>query len=169
MSTDTYSGNPPQQGDVFIFHTLDGGDIKNARLIVGPRGGFYGDGVIEMTTNFDSMVYLTLYGGNVDDPGGDDKTKQWWGNFTEPDPAKHYRSEFQFIIDGLPASSSNLLLLEQAATRDLEKAFVQTKIADTVKVTATIPKRNQVSFLIEIEAQGNRSEYTFTENWENSL
>jgi len=155
--TPIYGGNPPQEGDVLLYQTLNDGEI-NCTV-----------GIIEMTPDFDTMVYLVLHGSNDDDPGGDDKSKQWWGNFSEPDTDKHYRSEYANLIQGIPATSGNLRLVEAAAQRDLEKAFVSTGIADTVTVTATIPQINSLLLTIEIEAQGNKSEYTFTENWENSI
>lgn len=153
----TYGTNPPQEGDVKLYQGLENGEINCT------------GGVIEMTKDFDTMVYLALYGGNNDDPGGDDKSNQWWGNFSEPDVDKHYRSEYQYLIESIPATSGNLRLVEAAAQRDLEKAFVSTKIADTVTVTATIPRINAITLTIEIEAQGNRSQFKFIENWEASI
>lgn len=152
-----YGDNRPQQGDVWLFASDNEGDIE----IEG--------GLATMVSNFDTMIYLTLFGGNVDDPGGDDKSKQFWGNFNEPDTAKHYRGEFQYMIDGLAASSSNLRLVEAAATRDLEKAFIDTNIADSVEVTATLPAHKRLALEIAIEAQGARTEYKFTENWESTV
>lgn len=152
-----YGDNRPQEGDVWLFASDNEGDME----IEG--------GLATMVTNFDTMAYLVLYGGNVDDPGGDDKSKQFWGNFSEPDTAKHYRGEYQYMIDGLPASSANLRLVEAAAQRDFEKAFVDTGIADSVTVTATLPRHKYIELTIEIEAQGNRAEYKFTENWESSI
>jgi hypothetical protein len=156
-ASDTYAGNPAQEGDVLLYQSDNDGDIN----IVG--------GITEMTAGFDTMIYLTLYGGNVEDPGRDDKSKQWWGNWTEPDPARHYRGEYQNLIQGLPASSANLVLVEGAAKRDIERAFVDTKIADKVTVAATIPARNQIKITIGIEADGKRSDYEFTENWESTI
>jgi len=152
-----YGNNRPQDGDVKLYQSTENGEIHVE------------DGIVEMTSNFDTMAYLTLYGGNVEDSGGDDKSQQWWGNFSEPDEDKHYRSEYQNLINGIPATSGNLRLVEAAAQRDLEKAFVRTKIADTVTVTATIPKVNAITLTIEIEAQGNRSQFEFTDNWETSV
>lgn len=152
-----YGDNRPQEGDVFLYASDNDGDVT----IEG--------GLSEMTSNFDTMVYLVLHGGNVDDPGGDDKSRQFWGNFSEPDADKHYRGEYQYMIDGLAASSGNLRLVEAAAQRDFERAFVTTKIADSVEVTATIPRPNAITLTIAIEANGQRSEYKYTENWESSV
>ena len=151
-----YGDNRPQQGDVLLYTSDNEGDIT----IEG--------GLATMTTDFDTMAYLVLYGGNADDPGGDDKSKQWWGNFSEPDTTKHYRGEYQNLIEGLSATSGNLRLVEAAAQRDFERAFVDTKIADSVTVTATIPRTNAIELTIEIEALGKKSEYKYTENWEST-
>ena len=156
-----------QQGDVLLYQSENEGNIS--LVDVGEDALRRPLGVIQMTTSFDTMAYLVLYGGNVEDPGGDDKSQQWWGNFSEPDTAKHYRGEYQYMIEGVAATSANLRLVEAAAQRDFERAFVDTKIADSVTVTATIPRYNNIELTIEIEAQGERSEYKYTENWESTV
>jgi hypothetical protein len=149
----TYGGNQPQEGDVYLYQTLNDGDI----IVEG--------GVVQMTGGFDTMAYLVLFGGNADDKGAEEKSKQWWANWIEPDESKHERGEFQYLIDSLPASSGNLLILEQAAQRDMDKAFVKTGIANVVTVTLSIPKINQVAVSIVIEADGDRVEFKFLANW----
>lgn len=155
-----------QKGDVYLFNTLDGGDINLVYVGNDRSGSTY---LIEFTPTFDTMIYLVLKGSNDDDPGGDDKSKQWWGNFTEEDPARHYRSEYQYLVQNLPATTENLRLLEAAAARDFERAFIDTKIADSVTVTASIPKRNVLKMSIEVEAEGSKSQFEFTEIWEASI
>lgn len=152
-----YGNNAKQDGDVLMYQSDNYGDITAE------------DGIIAMTSDFDTMAYLTLFGGNDDDPGGYDKSRQYWGNFSEPDMVKHYRGEFQYLLESIPATSGNLTLLQDAATRDFERAFVDTKIANSVTVTATIPAFGQISVLIEIDAYGSKSQFKFTENWESTI
>ncbi len=123
--------------DVLLFQTPDDGEIT----IV--------DGVVELTDDFRTAAYLSLFGGNEDDDGRDDNPLSWWGNLEETDPAKRYVSETQHLLDKLPPTSGNLLRLEDAATRDL-KWFLDTGIALTVLVEASIPELNSVAFVVTI-------------------
>jgi hypothetical protein len=150
-------GSGLQEGDVLLYQTLDDGEMN----IV--------DGITELTPTFDTMVYLSLFGGNVDDPGGSDTTKQWWGNFGEPEASKQYRSETQYLLRSLPMTSANLKRLEKAATRDLTRDFLDTGIASEVSVEVSIERLNWVKISATINALGERSTFTFTENWEASL
>lgn len=146
-----------QEGDVLLFQTLDEGEMN----IV--------DGITELTPTFDTMVYLSMFGGNSDDPGGADTTKQWWGNIGETEPSRMYRSETQFVLQSLPATSSNLRRLESAMLRDLNRDFIDTKIASEISVSASIPRLNHVDLSVTITADGEQSTFAFTENWEASI
>jgi len=141
-----------QVGDVNLFQDLNGGDISVV------------DGVVGMTGGFGVAAYLALFGGNELDEGGDDTTFQWWGNVDEVDPSKRYRSETQFLLKSLPQTSANLLALEEAALRDLE-FFTTEKIANSIEVVASIPALNLLSLAITIRADGDESNFKFTENW----
>lgn len=141
-----------QQGDVLLFQTNDDGDIS----VVG--------GITEMTGDFRTMAYLCLFGGNEEDDGRENNPKTWWGNRDEVDPDFKYVSETQHLLRALTATSGNLLKLEDAAGRDL-KVFTSKGIASSVSVVATIPALNRVAITIEITAEGEESQFTFTENW----
>jgi phage gp46-like protein len=142
-----------QEGDVLLEQTPDGGNITVA------------DGVTIMTGRFHTAIYLSLFGGNEDDPGGDDRSREWWGNKLETDPAYQYRSETQYLLRSLPATSGNLRRVEDAALRDLQW-LLDVKAASSVVVSASIPTLNKIQINVTVEAVGEREAFSFTENWE---
>ena len=152
-----YGDNKPQEGDVLLYQTVDGGNIDVS------------SGITEMTAGFETMAYLSLFGGNLEDPGDDDTKYQWWGNYLETDPARQYRSKTQYILKSIPATSGNLVRIQDAVVSDLSRDFIVTGIANNIEVAVSIPALNRVQIDIQIEAFGARSEFTFTENWENAI
>lgn len=145
-----------QQGDVLLQQTNDNGEISVV------------NGVATMTGSFETMAYLCLFGGNEDDDGRADNPDSWWGNLDEVDPDLRYVSETQNLLKSLPAISSNLLKIQAAAERDLS-VFINKNIASSVTVTASIPALNRVNIAIDIEANGVKTSFNFTENWEASV
>jgi phage gp46-like protein len=140
-----------QQGDVKLSQTVDGGDISVV------------NGVIEMSGGLETSVYLALFGGNEDDDGSDKNIFSWWGN-KEDMPENQYHSKTQFLLKSLPATSNNLLLIEDAVILDT-KYLIELKIASSVNVEVSIPKINAINIKIIIEADGVETEFNFTENW----
>lgn len=145
-----------QQGDVKLFQTPDDGEINVV------------DGIVEMSGGLETMAYLCLFGGNIDDAGGDDKSKSWWGNTIEKQPERLVRSETQHLLETLPALPQNLIPMRDAAVRDLN-VFLTEKIASEVTVDVTIPGLNRIRFNIDINAFGELDQFEFTENWEPSV
>lgn len=141
-----------QQGDVKLFQTLDGGDITVAA------------GIVDMSGGLETAAYLSLFGGNEEDSGSDSNPLTWWGNLDELDTADQFRSETQFLLDGLPATPNNLLRIEDAASRDL-KWFLDKRVASSITVIASIPTSNQIKLIINIEAEGEETSFEFVENW----
>lgn len=138
--------------DVKLFHTVDDGEIelKNGQLVMS-------DGLAEAT-------YFSLFGGNERDSGlkVDDKL-QWWGNLGEVEQKRKYRSETQNLIRSLPATSSNLRRLEDAARRDLE--WFTEEVADSVEATAVIPALNRVELHVVIVIGNKRIGMVFATDW----
>ena len=118
------------QGDVLIYSTPDGGEVN------------FNDGIIEMTQGFESTVYLLLFGGNIADDGTKATEKlEWWGNKLETNnPERKIHSRFQNMINGLPATPSNLKRLGEAAKQDLSLLTNQ-KITDTIDIELSIPSK----------------------------
>lgn len=140
-----------QQGDVLLYQTPDDGELNVV------------SGVFEMTAGLDTAAYLSLFGGNEDDDGMAENRRQWWGNVTEPDAAKHYRSETQNLLQAIEPIPANLRRIEGAVLRDL--AWLD---AEKITVNATMPRLNTLQLDIMITAGGKRTAFTFVENWKAS-
>lgn len=142
--------------DVWLQQTLNDGDITVE------------NGVVALSAGLETAVYLSLFGGNEDDDGRPDNPRNWWGNLSETDLSRQYRSETQFLLQGLPATTGNLRRLEDAAVRDLAWLLTE-QVASSVQVSAGIPAINRVRLLVVIEAQGEESRFAFVENWKASV
>jgi phage gp46-like protein len=142
-----------QQGDVYLFQTNDDGDISVE------------NGIVKMNSGLETMAYLCLFGGNEDDDNSQDSALGWWGNVDETAPSREMVSETQHIIDGFPATTENLKILQKAAERDLQP-FIDERIASSVTVTVTMVSAKRVSLVVDIDAFGEKSQFNFTENWE---
>ncbi len=118
-----------------------------------------------MTDSIDTCVLLSLFGGNELDSGlASDVSKQWWGNCTEQDAERRYRSETQHLLRAISASTANLRRVEDAAARDL--AWLVTTIALSLEVVAGIPGHNRVSLDIKIVLHnGGEVQVKATQPW----
>ena len=141
-----------QQGDVSLQQTNDDGEITVV------------NGVVTMSGGLETAAYLSLFGGNEDDDGSRGNRKTWWGNLLEITSEKKYVSETQHLLQSIPATSSNLRKIEDAAKKDLNW-FLSSNIASSVVVFASIPGANRVSLSVTINALGEETEFNFTENW----
>lgn len=141
-----------QEGDVLLCQTVDGGEIN-------VEGG-----LVEMSGGLPSAAYLSLFGGNEDDGGGDDVSKTWWANLDEEDNDRQYRSETQNLLQSLPATSGNLLRIEDAVKRDLQW-MIDVGAASTIEASASVPGLNRIRIIIDINAHGLESSFEFVENW----
>lgn len=96
--------------DVLFCNTLDGGDI----FLTSDSGD------LELDSNIKTATYIALVGGNSDDPGGDDTSKSWWGNWYESNPDRQYRSRTQYLLRSLPTNTANLKIIQQGVLDDLQ-------------------------------------------------
>lgn len=138
----TYSTNAIQEGDVLMILQDDRGNIVEA------------DGIIEMTGSFETMILLTLFGGNEDDDKSESTSMlQWWGNEDEPEE-NQYRSRFQYECSrGRTLTSAAITVLVEAATNDLKDAFVTGGYAQSVEVSEVElvnPKRIRVAGFVTL-------------------
>jgi len=138
--------------DVLLFQTNDNGEIE----IEG--------GLVTLTPGLDTSAYLSLFGGNWKDDGSQNNRQTWWGNLDETEPAKRYRSETQYLLGTIPATSRNLRRVEDAATRDLQW-LLDEAVASSLTVSASLIGLNRVKIEVIIRAEGDESQFNYTENW----
>ncbi len=141
-----------QQGDVQLFQTDDDGNI------------IVENGLVAMSGGLSTAAYLSLFGGNEEDNGGQDTSLSWWGNVDENEPEKQYRSETQHLLQSIPATSGNLLRIQEAALRDLDW-MLSSDVASSVSVAASIPGLNRIKLIADIKAEGEEFRFEFVENW----
>lgn len=140
------------EGDVLLRHTADDGEIE------------FRQGVAVMQGGLETAVYLSLFGGNEDDPGGSDETHTWWGNVGETRTVEQYRSRTQHLLQSLPPTSANLRRFEGAAAQDLGWLITE-KAATKIEVFASVTNINTVHLAVAITAEGQTSVFDFAENW----
>lgn len=134
--------------DVLLRQTNDDGDIEVEA------------GLFRMSEGLETASYLSMFGGNEDDPGDDDSDQNWWGNIDETEPDRQYRSETQYLLKSLPAIPANLKRIEQAAARD-HAWMVPAGVAQSVTPTARIPELNRVVVDVEIVTLLDKVQFSF--------
>lgn len=141
------------KGDVLFIDTPDGGNIQIENgLVLDDRG-------------FQTAVYLSLFGGNFDDPVVIESNKSWWGNLIG-DKETELRSQFQNIICSLPLTTKNIRVAEDAAKQDLTWV-IDNGIGDEITVTGSIENIKEASFEIVISKNGqNILNTTYGVQWE---
>lgn len=156
-SASTSSGEASSTGpDVLMFQTVDGGEIE----IIGGR--------VTADNPPATAAYLSLFGGNERD-GNIAATDelQWWGNLIEDDQSRIYRSETQHLLRSLPAVTSNLARIDDAASRDL--AWMVAELDATITVASSIPALNRIKIAGTIEILGRVYTFSFVELWETGV
>jgi phage gp46-like protein len=116
-----------------------------------------------MSEGLEPAAYLSLFGGNEQDPGDSNSTEGWWGNCGEPVPSRTYRSETQFLLRSLPSTPSSLRRIEQAASRDLQW-MLDDGVAKSISVSASIPALNRVLINVLIVTLREQIQLTFGTN-----
>lgn len=148
--------------DVWIFNTAEGGEIE---FITGEVDAAEVGGDVTLNNGLESGFYLALFGGNEDDPAtGEDLSKSWWGNALESDPTYHMRSRTQYLLRSIPATSGNLVRIQQAVEKDLEWALTL-GVVDELRVSVSIPRLNWINIVVDTES----TQIQYSEPWEGSL
>ena len=144
-----------QRGDILLNKSNNNGDICVE------------NGAITLTGGFETAIFLSLFGGNENDAGGSDRTNQYWANINEISDDVKYISQTQFLLNTIPLTSSNLLRIEDTIRQDLNW-LISLNIASNIGITTSIKGFNKLQVTINIRADGNENEFTFTENWKAS-
>ena len=126
------------EGDLLLYDTPDGGDIQIE------------NGLFVSEKKFSTAVYLSLFGGNKDDPAKVKNNKEWWGNLLNITKNEKLRSRFQNIIFGLPMTVKHIHEAEMAAAMDLNW-FIKEKIADEINVYGQAIGKNRFNLKVEIK------------------
>lgn len=144
-------------GDVLLVSTPDGGDIV------------LNDGLIADCRNFDTAAYLSLFGGNRDDP--DRRPREtWWGNLVPGTKSEEWmHSEFGATVEARALTAASLRASAQAAERDL--AWIKDKAgADDVDVRISAEDSKRVVLAVDVTQDGQnigRGEYAF--QWQEAV
>jgi phage gp46-like protein len=126
------------EGDALLFETVDGGEIAIE------------NGIFVSDAQFSSAVYLSLFGGNQDDPGKVENNKTWWGNHLDNiTKSEKMVSRFQSIIIGFPMTVKNIREAEAAAELDLQW-LIDDKIADGITATIKSISKHKFNLIIEV-------------------
>lgn len=120
-----------RQGDLYLFTTLDGGEIS-ATL-----------GEPVMDQGFETAVFLSLAGS---------ESEAWWAN-EYLSKAQQIDSKFAAFAQANPLTSSTILTGEDLAGQDLAW-MIDVGIADSVIVSMRAVKRNRVEVSITITIDG---------------
>ncbi len=141
------------KGDVLFEDTPDGGNLVIE------------DGLIQDDRGFRTAAYLSLFGGNVDDPAIIESNQSWWGNLVG-EKETELRSSFQNVICSLPMTIKNLQSACDAAKRDLQW-MIDKGIGEEINVSGTIQNVKQADFEITVIKNGeNILSTVFGVEWE---
>lgn len=150
--------------DVRMFHTADGGEIEFA----GPDL-LYGD--INLDTGLETAVYLSWFGGNLrgtgierdDDDPDHPHRYQWWGNIGEP-RERHMISNTAYLLRSLPATSNNLLRIEEAMLLDLQWAIDDGTMTE-LSVTASLVAKDRIGLAVQTIINQETAVVAFEAPW----
>lgn len=140
--------------DALLFYTADGGDVE------------LNNGQIRLSHGLYTAWLLAIAGGNDEDSGDDaEDRRQWWGNFTESDPQRHYRSRTQNVLRGMPATTGNLKALREAVRADTQTLVDDGTITEfSVRVQMVAQKR--VKITAQLVANGEQYGFEYEDAWE---
>lgn len=140
--------------DVFILQTSDDGDLRIQ------------NGDIVLTDGIETAVYLSLFGGNDDDSGGENDKNSWWGNLDEPNINAHVRSETQFLLTSLPPFTGNVSRISAAVLRDTAW-MITLKHAIKIEVQTVLISLNRVKITLDILLSPQKNiKINLVENWD---
>lgn len=140
--------------DVRLFQTDDDGNIEFADAYATTTD-------LKLDTGLETAVYLSWFGGNERDHGllHDDANPEhphasaWWGNIGAP-ISRNMVSETAHLLLDLPATSGNLLRVEESALRDVQW-MLDEKIITAATVTAALidVDRIRISALLIVDKE----------------
>jgi len=134
----------PRQGDLGLFQTLDGGDLRVV------------NGEPVMDQGLEAAVYLSLEGAGATD---------WWANEYYPQ-AQQIVSRFAKFRQSRSLTSGVITISEDLIKQDLTW-LVSEKVASKVDVSMVAVSRNRVEITVVVEIDGKAFKLSpFQLNWQ---
>lgn len=122
------------------------------------------NGQVKQDTGLEGAVYLSLFGGNDQDSGEiPNDRKQWWGNLTEDDAERRYRSRTQFLMNAEPLTTGSLQRIRDAVIADL--AWMTSSLASSVEISLSIPRVNWLGVSIQAVIKDTAITAYFEQEW----
>lgn len=133
-----------RQGDLYLFQTLDGGNIE----IV--------NGEPVMDGGFESATYLSLFGA--------DSSTHWMNEYQSE--SEKMTGQFYNFIKSNPKTVLNINKAQELAKLDLQW-FINDGIADTINAEITSSSVNRIELVVEILLNGETiSSNEYKINWD---
>lgn len=131
-----------RQGDLYLFNTLDGGEISSI------------NGEPVMDRGFETAVLLSIAG----------PAQPYWADEYLPTSRK-MQSKLQTYIQGRPLSSGTLKTVVAMAKADLQWV-IDTGVADKIAVAVRATARNRIEIAWSVETDGRVIEQNrYQLNW----
>ena len=146
------SGLPRFEGDALLIPTSEGADLSYVA----------GDPV--RSAGLRNALYLSWFGASAKDRGADNDSEQWWGNYLIDDPVYQYRGQLARLMLELAAVSSNLPVLETAASEDTDW-LIELGVASSITTTLSIPSPNRLRVDAEVVYNADVYPVQFTQSW----
>jgi hypothetical protein len=143
--------------DLKIIENFNGGDVV------------YIGGDFRLTHSFDTMVYLALFGGNIEVKNGgqfngqEEQNVDWWGNtlLMQETPSTKYVSLTEKTLSSVAMTSSSLEKIKRAVIEDLN---FMSQFAN-ISVSVSIIGVDRYIIYIRIERPLNLESQEFTYIW----
>lgn len=143
--------------DLKIIENFNGGDVD------------YIGGDFRLTHSFDTMVYIALFGGNVEVKNGglfngqEEQNVDWWGNtlLMQETPSTKYVSLTEKTLSSIAMTSSSIEKIKRAVIEDLN---FMSQFAN-ISVSVSIIGVDRYIIYIRIERPLNLESQEFTYIW----
>lgn len=133
------------RGDIWLFDTANGGDIKNDG----------GDPI--MTYGPENEAYLCLFGsvGEIED---------FWGNDLL-DPEQQLQGKFTQFMEQNPLNTNTVRQGEELAAQDLG-SFISSGFCSDIEIAISIDGPKRISLrCVMLQASEVVADFEFTDNW----
>lgn len=127
---------------------------------------------ISVIYGFQNMVYLALFGGNVEASTPvtrleNEQAFDYWGNnlFFKDDPSVQFNSETERVLNQVALNSSGRITIEESVKRDLQ---FMTEFAK-LEIIVSIISVDKVQILINVIKPNNLESVEFIYIWDSTI